>query len=147
MSKPDPTPSPGSDAWDAALDELLREHGVDPDQNRPMTKAQRRRRYVRKARGTIAATVATVVASWVVVRSGAPAAAFVPLASWLFFYIGRGYWKAAGSPGWRQLADAAEDRGKRAVLLIVRWFGRLVWYPIARAIRVRIRARRLAVAR
>ncbi|MEV6341231.1 hypothetical protein AB0M12_41740 [Nocardia vinacea] len=146
MSKPDPTPNPGSDAWDAALDQLLREHGVDPDRNRPLTKAQRRRRYVRKARGTMAATVAAVVASWVVVRSGAPAAAFVPLASWLFFYIGRGYWKAADSPSWRQLAEVAQRHGKRGVLLIVRWLGRTVWYPITRAIRVRTRARRLAAA-
>lgn len=142
-SKPDPK----SIDWDAGLRELLVEHGIDPDRNAPMTKAQRRRRYLRKARGTIVATVAAVVASWVIANSGAPAAVFIPLMAWFLAWLGRGYWKAAGSPTLRQMAEATGEHGQRALLLVIRWIGRTLWYPIARAIRIRFRARRLAVVR
>jgi hypothetical protein len=140
MSKPDPN----SLDWDADLRTLLEDHGIDPDRNKPLTKAQRRRRYLRKSRRALAATVASVAAAWIIARSGAPAAAVVPLMAWIFAQVVHGFWKVAGSPGWRQMGTAAGTRTQRALLLLIRWLGRTFWYPITQQIRIRLRARRLA---
>lgn len=139
-----PKPDPNSVDWDAGLRTLLEEHGIDPDRNTPMTKAQRRRRYLRKARRAIAATVAAAAASWVLAHSGAPASAVLPLMAWVFAWIGRAFWQAAGSPDWRQIGTATGTCAQRALLLCIRWLGRTFWYPLVHPIRIRLRARRLA---
>ncbi|MFI2589829.1 hypothetical protein ACH498_25000 [Rhodococcus erythropolis] len=136
-----PTPENSID-WDAGLRALLEEHGIDPHRNAPLTKRQRRRRWLRKARGTIGATVAAVVASWMVVRSGAPAAAFMPLMAWFAMWLCRGYWRASGSPSARRIGESAAEHGKRIWTQLFRRASRSVWYPIV----IRLRAQRLAKA-
>lgn len=143
MSKSEPNPTP-IDAWDLGLRELLLDAGIDPDRNAPLTKAQRRKQYLRRTRKTMGATVAAVAAAWVIVQSGAPAAAYGPLLAWFAAWLCRSYWRAAGSPGPRQLAAGVQQSGQRALVLFVRRTSR-VWYPISRTLRARLRARRLAV--
>ncbi|MGN2642477.1 hypothetical protein ACTD5D_41150 [Nocardia takedensis] len=136
------TPIGGID-WDAEMRTLLEESGIDPDRNRPMTKAQRRRRQMRASRGAILLLVVVLALGLILIGSGAPAAAVVPLLLWCSAWVAVKFWRSFGSPTLRDLGARAGGRGSRTVVLIVRLIGRSVWYPAQN----RLRAARVRVAR
>lgn len=129
--------------WDAEMRQLLEDSGIDPDRNRPMTKAQRIRRKARSCRGAIAALVILMILGILLITSGAPAAAVLPLLGWAAGVVGWMFWRAFGSPTAWQMADGLGRAGRWSLTHSTRLIGRRVWYPATTWIIVRRRARRL----
>ncbi|WP_280460886.1 hypothetical protein [Nocardia carnea] len=129
--------------WDAEMRQLLEDSGIDPDRNRPMTKAQRVRRKVRSCRGAIAALVVLMILGILLITSGAPAAAVLPLLGWAAGVVAWMFWKAFGSPAAWQMADGVTRFSRWGLTHATRAAGRKLWYPATSWITVRRRARKL----
>jgi len=129
--------------WDAEMRLLLEESGIDPDRNAPMTKAQRMRRKARACRGAIAALVVLMLLGVLLICSGAPAAAVLPLLGWAAAVVAWMFWRSFGSPAVWQMAGTAGRGASRGITLGVRATGRTLWHPATSWITVRRRARRM----
>ncbi|MBF6163068.1 hypothetical protein IU421_30245 [Nocardia cyriacigeorgica] len=129
--------------WDAEMRQLLEDSGIDPDRNKPMTKAQRVRRKAKACRGAIAALVVLMLLGILLISSGAPGSAVCPLLLWAAGVVAWMFWKAFGYPSGWQMADGVRRAGGWSLTHGTRFIGRRVWYPAKSWITVRRRAQRL----
>ncbi|WP_024799298.1 hypothetical protein [Nocardia sp. BMG51109] len=97
--------------WDGELQTLMEASGIDPAQLARPAWPVRLRRKVFGARAAVCAAGVAVPLMWLVVSSGAPVAAVVPLVVWLAGWIGYGVWLSMGRPDWSIAASTAREAG------------------------------------
>ncbi|QVI24130.1 hypothetical protein KHQ06_15940 [Nocardia tengchongensis] len=128
--------------WDGELQALMESSGIKHAELTRPTWATRARRKALGARPFLAAIAITGPLMWVITVSGAPAAAVVPLVSWLVGWIGYGAWISLGRPDATIAAHAIAAHGGSAFAAASRFC-----FTQSRPARARWRAWRAAARR